>query len=112
MRLTAGWAMWWSLSRQRNNAIRLWEQGIADYTQFLLFCRNFVLYRQCSFGRHDFEKLDDYADKMTGDDSGVIAASMWKCRITGLFMELWITLFAGCGKAAFCFSMCCEQSYP
>ena len=28
--------------------------------------------------------------------------------ITPRFMELWATLFAGCGKAAFCFSMSCE----
>ena len=28
--------------------------------------------------------------------------------ITGCLMELWVTLFAGRGKAALCFSMCCE----
>ncbi|MCM1329847.1 MAG: hypothetical protein NC253_10450 [Ruminococcus sp.] len=32
--------------------------------------------------------------------------------ITALLMELWETLFAGRGKAAFCFSMCCEQRFP
>ena len=34
-----------------------------------------------------------------------------KC-ITAYFMELWVTMFAGRGKAALCFSMCCEYSYP
>ena len=32
--------------------------------------------------------------------------------ITACFMELWVTVFAGRGKAALCFSMCCEHSYP
>lgn len=32
--------------------------------------------------------------------------------IMGCFMELWVTLFTRCGKAALCFSMCCKQSYP
>ncbi len=34
-----------------------------------------------------------------------------KC-ITANLMELWVTLFAGRGKAVLCFSMSCEQSYP
>ena len=32
--------------------------------------------------------------------------------ITALLMELWETLFAGRGKAALCFSMCCERRFP
>ena len=32
--------------------------------------------------------------------------------ITPLLMELWATLFAGCGKAALCFSICCEWCCP
>ena len=32
--------------------------------------------------------------------------------ITPLLMELWATLFAGCGKAAVCFSMSCERCCP
>lgn len=29
-----------------------------------------------------------------------------------LFMELWVTVFAGCGKAVLCFSTSYEHSYP
>ena len=32
--------------------------------------------------------------------------------ITPRLMELWATLFAGCGKAALCFSICCEWCCP
>lgn len=32
--------------------------------------------------------------------------------ITPYLMELWATLFAGCGKAALCFSMSCERCCP
>ena len=32
--------------------------------------------------------------------------------ITALLMELWETPFAGRGKAALCFSMCCERRFP
>ena len=43
------------------------------------------------------------------DSAGV--GIVGKC-ITACFMELWVTVFAGRGKAALCFSMCCEHSYP
>ena len=43
------------------------------------------------------------------DSAGV--GIVGKC-ITACFMELWVTVFTGCGKAALCFSMCCEHSYP
>ena len=43
------------------------------------------------------------------DSAGVGIVEM--C-ITGYLMELWVTMFAGRGKAALCFSMCCEHSYP
>ena len=36
--------------------------------------------------------------------------TLWNYCITGCFMELWKTLFAGCGKAGLYFSMYCEQS--
>lgn len=34
---------------------------------------------------------------------------MW---VTGCLMELWEMLFTGRGKAALCFSMCCEWHFP
>ena len=43
------------------------------------------------------------------DSAGV--GIVGKC-ITACFMELWVIVFTGCGKAALCFSMCCEHSYP
>ena len=43
------------------------------------------------------------------DSAGVGIVEM--C-ITGYLMELWVTMFAGRGKAVLCFSMCCEHSYP
>ena len=40
------------------------------------------------------------------------AQALWKCRITGYLMELWVTMFAGRGKVVLCFSMSCEHNYP
>ena len=38
--------------------------------------------------------------------------ALWAMCITPRLMELWATLFAGCGKAALCFSICCEWCCP
>ena len=55
----------------------------------------------------NFQLLDimskSYYKGMKEIDS-VVAVALWKCRITGCFMELWVTLFAGRGKAVLCFS--------
>ena len=37
-----------------------------------------------------------------------VVAGIVEMSYNWLFMGLWVTLFAGCGKAALCFSMCCE----
>ena len=42
----------------------------------------------------------------------VVAVGIVGMCITALLMELWETLFAGHGKAALCFSMCCERRFP
>lgn len=42
----------------------------------------------------------------------VVAVGIVGMCITALLMELWETLFAGRGKAALCFSMCCERRFP
>ena len=42
----------------------------------------------------------------------VVAVGIVEMCITALLMELWETLFAGRGKAALCFSMCCERRFP
>ncbi|MDE6619771.1 MAG: hypothetical protein K2K74_04625 [Lachnospiraceae bacterium] len=49
----------------------------------------------------------DRMNEMDSPDVGI----MEMC-ITACFMELWVTMVAGRGKAALCFSMCCEHSYP
>ena len=35
-------------------------------------------------------------------------SALWAMCITPRLMELWAILFAGCGKAVFCFSISCE----
>ena len=52
-----------------------------------------------------------YKKGMNEMDSVGRSSIVEKC-ITAYFMELWVTMFAGRGKAALCFSMCCEYSYP
>ena len=68
----------------------------------------------CMINMQGFSLLDimskSYKKGMNEMDSaGVGIVGM--C-ITACFMELWVTVFAGRGKAALCFSMCCEHSYP
>ena len=51
-------------------------------------------------------------DRLDRNEWDSAVAGIVEMSYNWLFMELWVTLFTGCGKAAFRFSMCCEQSYP
>lgn len=45
------------------------------------------------------------------EKDSVVVGIVGMC-MTGYLTESWVTLFAGFGKAALCFSMRCEQRYP
>ncbi len=72
--------------------------------------------RVCRFSSENISRYDEQ-EEICGQAGGWTANShdksrlffFWrKCRITDCFMELWVTLFAGRGKAALCFSTSCE----